>query len=390
MGDNKVTNSQIAYYITVNDKQLITVDDAKRRLEEGVSLRNCLFDVGAYTRGERLPLKFVPQGKKRAYFATRLPNKEIESANNDFKSNVLKWFCDIGYDRIDLGRFKIDSNYITDVRHSEMIQFGHPDNGTLITLHPDVVLQTGFMDFFIHIWDFGDKLDLKDSYKAYRKYRVGEMPFTVIQIDLRDLKEKSDLLGYSKVKDLVEERLTYINDYKEVVPIISLDIDDAPFGWNPRTGLPFQLYINTYPDGYNVELKKLLTPFGNCIRKGSFEFDGLNTLYLTDSSPEHPKYQLHCPKHLFEPLKLLRQSSKNAEFGYSGKAFFKCDLWNSKYSEDSSDCDFTMTFCDKFGQLEDEYLVAGDLSQILTNPTGVVDRLKVLRKCCVDYKNKKG
>ena len=411
----KVTDSRIAYYIDMDEnnkprQRLITTDDALMYIENGISLRNCLFDVKEKDNGNNVPLKFVSSVKRRSYFSTKALTlntsgvKNVSDGNSLLHDAAKKFLSSIEYERIDMGVFKIHSSFIYDVEEEVNMQFKRKDD-TYGVLRPDVIIYTPFQDIFVEIIvTHGVDDDKLSLYKEYRKLDIHPNAFSVFTIDLSDLHESVKLFGITdEIMNKVKERILTNNEYKQMLRLISFNIKDAPFGWSRRTGLPFKLLINKAADGVNKRLAELITNNSDiktsiCYNDGLYErdnckpfFDNYNMLYLTDDSAEHPLYSLMCPLHVEEPLKLVMQSDDKTRKN-RGMAFIKCNLYNSDYSigvhDNDRECNFTLDFCSDSGIISDEYLVIGDLSNLLYKNKELVNRIAVYRDNIEKYRNR--
>ena len=381
--------NQVAYYVTEDGEQLISVDDAMVRYQAGVQLRDHLFDVGSWGQRLYLPLKFVPQSNKRkAYFARKKPSKKVRELKSIFSNDIFDWFENVKFDKIALGKFKLCSSYILDVTCQEKISFTDVESGDKIDIIPDITINTAFMCFFVEIWtdnEWDENIDL--CYKKYRKYlKNSGMPFTVIRIDVRDLKEKAEKLGYASIAEDIVERLQFGSGYKVEIAPLTLYKDDAPFGWNDRSGLPFSLIVNPYPFGCKQDLRQLLGKLSDCITIKTLDMNGMYSLFLSDDSVDSPLYPLSCPIHRFHPLKILQQGQSGGAWSNHARVFLSCEQYQGSNGVEPSECDFTVTFCDKYGNLEDEYLVMGNLARLFLEPELVISTLNVLRECCSKYR----
>lgn len=407
---NKVTDSQIAYYLGEDGNlRKINVNDAKEYLENGFKLRGRLFDVEKFDSANLShPLKFVVRKGNQLFFSS-VTSGYSKSSNciknepyKDLHECAKQYLQDCEYSTLEFGSFKITNNYITDVSLEQMIDGITESDKEYINLRPDVIISTPFMDFYVEITVTNGLSDEKIAlYQKFHDNKLHSMPFVVVEIDLSDLLTKSKCLGYDAVRDEVIRRLTLNTEYKNVIPMLSMN--NAPFGCSVRTCKPFRLILNTNADSISVELRELIktnSMVARYISIKSFPDDGLYSLYLTDDSAETPKIPIVCPVHNdFEhPMRLVRQSNRTEdekEFGSPNRdnTFFKCDSHvtkNSKFNgnQDESSCSVTMTFCNKYGVLDIEFLVVDDFYSFLCKDyDSVLDRLRMLRNCYRDYRN---
>jgi hypothetical protein len=113
-------------------------------------------------------------------------------------------------------------------------------------------------------------------------------------------------------------------------------------------------------------------------------------MILADVSPESPLYPLDCPEHVEEPLKLVQQADMTQEEVLgggknNGKLFIKCNSNASRKSESSSYCNFTCDFCDCNGNMSDEYIIIGSLTNLLYRNNSVLKLLDIYRENIRDY-----
>lgn len=415
MARQKVSNTKLAYYIKDNDKQLLTIDDAILRMENGIVLRNHLFDVKGVEEGNYIPLKFVSSTKQACYFATKAGTTSkkgthclVRNSLNILHEEAKNFLVNFDGIKILFDDFLVGNEFITDIESEYAIEFIDEKTDKLLSIRPDILLKTTFMNFFIEITvTHGITKEKLNSYKAYRSSNVLDMPFVVVEIDLSDLQELVRANGYDYVKSTVEERLVYNSEFKKVIPLVGFDVNDTPFGICKRSGLPYKLVINTHADGVDNRLRNLIlnSDLRNHIIIDSFiveddsgkrirGVDELHSLYLTDNSCEGSLYPINCPIHKEYPMRIAMQAdlstSTRLPKGSSSQEsiFFKCDLYTSKGTQlsgnpsDISLCDITMNLCNKNGKISTEFLCAGDFFSYINGDENAINRVKM---CSISY-----
>lgn len=415
--EQKISNTKLAYYIKDGIRQLLTIDDALLRVENGIVLRDHLFDIEGVERGQYIPLKFVSSTKQACYFATKalttskkgthsLGNKGINTLHEKAKDFLLN-FEGI---KLVFGNFIVGNEYITEILEEQSVEF--IDESGLNIIRPDIIIKTLFMNFFIEITvTHGIDENKMNLYKKYRYLNDLDMPFIVVEINLSDLQEIVRTEGYDRVKDEVINRLIYNSDYKEVYPILSFDKGGKPFLTNTRSNTERHLVINTHADSIDMRLRDRIinSSLKNYIHIDSFltedsegrkikGVDELHSLYFTDDSYEGALYPLNCPIHKEHPMRIVIQSQLNkGEYAIGiknmEKIFFKCDLYESESSRlrgtsyGNSQCNITLDLCDKFNQLSDEFLCVGDFYKFLLGDEGAYNRVSMCRLSASKYRD---
>lgn len=397
MGENKVSNSKLAYYEADGEVKLLTIEDAVEMIENGINLRNCLYDVEAFNSGSRVPLKLVTSTKRASYFATKAVTTAKRGSScsgykgeNTLHESAKVFLANFRGTKLLFDEFVVGGEFITDIETEYALEFSN--------IRPDVLIKTTFMNFFVEITvTHGLSAEKLDAYKAYRSVDGLEMPFVVVEIDLSDLQEVVKNEGYNKVRSEVESRLVYNSEFKKVYTLLDFNRGSHPFGVCRRSGLPYKLIVNNHADAVDNRLREVIsnTSISNYIKLDFFPtenedgsrtsgVDELHSLFLTDGSVEGSLYPLDCPIHKEYPLRLTMQ----AEGKSRGCIFLKCDLYTSKSSRlrgtniDESLCDVTMDLCSRTGKIAPEFLCAGSFFDFVK---GDLDALERVHMCALSY-----
>ena len=292
---NKVTDSRHALYVkTIGDSEkIISVTDAILMQESGVELRDHLFDIKTKEK-----LKFVYTDKKSSYFATKAETtaklgqrcSNIASVMTELHSKATKFFKSNKYKGLNFGFFRFPTSSIISVELEKEYQYNSLDG--VVVLRPDVTITTDFMVFFVEITVTNPLSSEKiEKYKSLYRSKVIDTPFSVVEIDLSSFVDLLNIYSWEVVKEVVYTELVYNSEYKKFYPMISLSLRDKPFGVSLHSGLPFKLGINPIVDGYNKDLKTLITD-KDCLEVIRCTSDELHSLYLTTDAAESPLYPL--------------------------------------------------------------------------------------------------